>query len=167
MRINVLFFASILLLLVGCTTTTKHAQPIPDISAQKPRTPEAVLLRRDQLVGTWYGDQSTKEGGRVQWIMSRSVDGTFRVSFRSSDLAGNVKEQTEVGTWGVNADMLITLTRGWIRNGRIVEAPRADSYFWDVYIINDIDADSINYTSVEGGNQYRVKRVSSGFKFPE
>lgn len=153
--------------LVGCATAVKPGPSGPAVTAFKPDTPIAVELRREQFVGWWYGDQPTKEGGRVQWIMRRSADGTFRVTFRTTDFTGKASEQTEVGEWGVNANLLVTVTRGWFQDEGIVEAFRADSYFWDVYEVHSIDSNGIKYRSVEGGNEYQVRKVANGFSFPQ
>jgi len=137
----------------------------PAVSTFKASTPSSVRLRREQLVGSWYGDQPTKEGGRKQWIMRRRDDGTFRIAFRFTDASGAVSQQTEVGEWGVNANLLITQTKGWLHGTVVDEAP-TDSYFWDVYELLVVEPDHLQYRTVESGNEYRVRKVAEGFDFP-
>ena len=154
-------------LLAGCGQVTKSAAPAaPAITAFKPATPDSVHLQRTQLIGWWYGDQPSTEGGRVQWIMRRSADGTFSVSFRNTHSGGAVKEQTEFGEWGVNANLIITLTKGWLDRGIVEEAPGGDSYYWDVYTVAALDSDQLDYISVETKNHYHAKKVPVGFEFP-
>jgi hypothetical protein len=120
------------------------------------------------LVGTWYGDQPTKNGGRRQWIMRRAEDGTFQVTFRVSVPKKGVEEQTEFGDWGVSANLLITLTRGYIRpDGGKDEVGGADSYFWDVYEVQEVSDSIVRYRSVETKNAYRANRVRDDFAFPK
>lgn len=138
----------------------------PAITTVKPATPIGVSLRREQLVGVWYGDQPSKEGGRVQWLMRRAADGTFRVTFRNTSLAGQVEEQTEFGEWGVNATFLITVTRGWVDQGYARHAPSGAAYYWDVYEVQSLANGQLDYRSVESGNIYRTRRVEPDFAFP-
>jgi hypothetical protein len=137
------------------------------VTAFKPDTPLSVELRREHLVGWWYGDQPTKEGGRVQWIMRRFPDGTFRVTFRTTGFAGEVKEQTEIGEWGVNANFIVTLTKGWVQAGLVEEAPNGEAFYWDIYEVLGIAADTLRYRSVESGNEYRARKVPVDFVFPK
>lgn len=158
------------ILLAGCASPERPATETtagPVVTAFKPDTPRYVEVRREQLVGWWYGDQPTAEGGRVQWIMRRAPDGTFEITFRTRHGSGRVEEQTEVGEWGVNANFIITLTQGWLRNGVVEKAPGGEAYFWDVYEVRSFEVNALSYRSVESGNAYQVRRVSPGFAFPE
>lgn len=140
--------------------------PPPAITRVKPDTPAGVSLRREHLVGTWYGDHPAKEGGRVQWLMHRAADGTFRVTFRNTAPGGRVEESTEFGEWGVSAHFLITVTRGWIDRGSARHAPGSNAYYWDVYEVRTLADGQLDYRSVESGNLYRVRRVETDFAFP-
>lgn len=143
------------------------ADPVGAVSAFKPEAAPEVHLRREMLVGTWYGDQPTKAGGRRQWIMRRSEDGTFQVTFRISAPEKGVTQQTEFGDWGVSANLLITVTRGYVRpDGRKDAVDGADSYFWDVYEVQEVSGSAFSYRSVETGSAYRVKKVADDFVFP-
>ncbi len=153
-------------LLAGCTTPAVTPAAPPAISANKPETPLAVEIARDRLVGWWYGGQPAKEGGRVQWLMRRAGDGTFRITFRTTNALGQIDENTEVGEWGVSGNYLVTQTKGWLRHGVIHYAPSGDSYYWDIYEILAATADTLHYRSVESRNEYQVKRVPIGFAFP-
>lgn len=162
-----LIMSAVVLFLAGCATTAPHGAAGPAITRFKPDTPRALEVRREQLVGWWYGDQPSKEGGRVQWIMRRAADGRFLITFRHTGVAGKIEEQTETGEWGVNANFVITLTRGWINDGALQESPRDDSYFWDVYEVLDTGADRLSYRSIQSGNEYHVRKVPDGFVFPK
>ena len=60
-----LIMSAVVLFLAGCATTAPHGAAGPAITRFKPDTPRALEVRREQLVGWWYGDQPSKEGGRV------------------------------------------------------------------------------------------------------
>lgn len=166
MKMRFLLLAITASLLAGCTTTAVTPAAPPAVTVNKPTSPIAVEVTRDRLVGWWYGDQPTKEGGRVQWLMRRAGDGSFRVTFRTTNALGQVDENTEVGEWGVSGNYLVTQTKGWLHQGVIRYAPSGDSYYWDVYELLTATADTLRYRAVESRNEYQVKRVPIGFTFP-
>lgn len=165
-------------LLAGCATgtapTTPASQapavpaPLPAVSTNKPASPLSVEQRHRRLIGDWHGRQPAKEGGTVEWLMRRSGDGTFKVTFRNFSPAGRLtKESTEVGYWGVSGDLEMTHTLGWLRaDGHIDPAPADDPYFWDAYRIIELTENRIRYVSVESGDDYVVTRVPVGSDFP-
>ena len=167
MHINITLLLIIITLSGHCLHASSHVPASSAVTTAKPNTPHSVQLLRERLVGWWYGDQPTKDGGRNQWICQRSADGTFRITFRKTDAAGQVKESVEVGEWGVHANLLITLTKGLITNGEFRTLSVADPYLWDVYEILNFEADSKTYRTIETGNEYRAKKVEDGFMFPK
>jgi len=152
-------------LIAGCQAPTSNDSS-STVTAVKPNTPLSVQLRREQLVGNWYGDQPTKSGGRKQWIMRQMKDGTFRIRFHVRDeIEGNF-DSTEFGLWGVSAGYLVTLTRGSVEaDGSIREKSSASAYFWDVYEIVSLQGNDFRYISTETKNEYYTKKVPDDFSF--
>lgn len=165
---------ALLITATGCSTpAVTPSKPIitsyqaPAVTPSKPDTPESVLHLREQLVGTWFGDQPTINGGRRQWIMQRFKNGTFRATFRIQDnVEGNING-TEVGIWNVNDMHLIAVTCGRESEDGIIEkASIADSYLWDIYQIISISDGNFHYKALGTGNEYYVKKVPDEFSFP-
>lgn len=140
----------------------------PVIPRAKPDSPASVQELHQLLVGDWLGQQPTEEGGSIRWIMRRSGDGTFRITFRNQDATGRISESTEVGIWGVTGNLILTRTMGWLNErGEFSEAPADDPYFWDAYVFLRITPDTLHYMAVESKGQYFVTRVPVGSGFPE
>lgn len=158
--------------LAGCatssTSSSKTVAEAPSITRSKPWTPSNVETTHRLLIGDWYGRQPAKEGGTVEWIMRRAADGTFRVTFRNFAPSGRlIDESNEVGDWGVNGNLILTHTIGWLKpDGTISPAPQGVPYFWDAYRILALTSDEIRYVSVESGNEYSVVRIATGAGFP-
>jgi hypothetical protein len=161
--------AVLTLLTAGCQSPHSNAPTASDaVTAIKPFAAQEIQVRRWQLIGTWYGDQPTKNGGRRQWITRRAIGGQFTIAFRLSDPIEGKLEQTEVGEWGVNGNYLVTVTRGYLKpDGTVLEDDSPDSYFWDVYKIRELTDDRLAYRSVETGNSYHTRKVPDDFAFPE
>jgi hypothetical protein len=149
----------IALLIAGCATA-------PAIYTAKPPD-SSEDLRRNLLLGRWYGEAKTREGGKRLQIIDRNVDGTFKVQFRVIEGSGKVWDQTEVGLWGISGPVYFTITRGWIDGQRFLPANPTQATFYDAYEILELSKDKLCYKSFAIGDEYTVKRVSDSFSFPE
>ena len=166
-RVLLMFILGFSLLACGDHRSVSKQATVPTITNFKPGTPPSVQLLREELVGWWYGDHPTKEGGRNQWIIQRAGDGTFKITFRMTDVAGKITEQTEVGEWGANANFYIALTKGWLKEGELIKASTADAFYWDIYEVISLEGGNIKYRAVESKNEYHAKKVQTGFEFPK
>jgi len=149
----------IALLIAGCTTA-------PAIYTAKPPD-SSEDSRRSLLLGWWYGEAKTKEGGKRLQITDRSVDGTFKVEFRIIEGSGKVWDQTEVGLWGISGPVYFTITKGWVGGGRFLPADPTQATFYDAYEILELSKDKFRYKHFAIGDEYTMKRVSDSFSFPE
>jgi hypothetical protein len=154
------FFALVLgaLLLSACSPSTVHTQ--------KPHA-AASEAQRSALVGRWYGETATKDGGKRLHIMERSADGTYRVNFRTIESSGKVSDQTEVGLWGVSGLVYFTITRGWLQDERFVPADPEEAYYYDAYKILELSKKQLRYRSCAVGDKFLVTRVADDFSFPD
>ena len=146
------------LLVSACSPST--------VDSQKPRA-AASETQRGALVGRWYGEAPTKDGGKRMHIMERSPDGTYKVSFRTVESSGKVWDQTEVGLWGVSGLVYFTITRGWLQGDRFVPADPEEAYYYDAYKILELSKKQMRYRSCEAGNKFLITRVADDFSFPD
>lgn len=146
------------LLVSACAT----APPIPLV---KPDDNDQVL-QRQLLVGTWYGEKPTEDGGLRQQVTRRAADGTFRVDFRWSGGTQSAGEQSEVGYWGISGPVYFTITRGWIDGDAFEPADPTDASLNDAYEVLELEAGQFRYRSLQTGTEYQVQRVRDGFEFP-
>jgi len=156
-----LLLGLLLLTFAGCATA-----PVDDrVTFAKPGTGETAQLRRDDLVGTWYGRQPTQEGSIKEWLTRREIDGTFHIRFREWRDGRIVDASAEFGEWGLSYDLEVVITRGWIVDGQFRPTPPT-AYFWDVYQVVGLKDGQLDYVHQGTGHRYRVKRVADGFEFP-
>src|SRR6266849_1692080 len=109
--------AALVMTSVGC-------QPLT-INYVKPHDTSAAS-QRPLLIGRWYGEQPMKEGGRRVQITEHCPDGTLTIGFHVVESSGNLRDQTEVGWWGVSGSIYFTIIRGWLRGGRVAPADPTD-----------------------------------------
>jgi hypothetical protein len=148
-----------------CLLTCAGCAVQPAIDAAKP--PDVSQAEtRSLMIGTWYGDAPTKDGGRRLQITRRAADGTFQVMFRVISASGEVAEQTEVGFWGVSASVYFTITRGWLHGERFSEADPEDASLNDAYQILELSSERFRYRALQSGSEYSLTRVPDSFTFP-
>jgi hypothetical protein len=157
---SVVFVARLVLLtlplVVGCSAKGVHVF--------KPES-EAAHVRRDVMVGRWFGESTTKDGGTIQHIVHRREDGTYQVWFRLREAGGRLWQQSEIGLWGVSGSIYFTITRGWVGKDEVRPVDASDATFYDAYEIVGSDGE-LRYRSVELGDEYVVRRVPETFFFP-
>ncbi|NAW87989.1 hypothetical protein, partial [Photobacterium halotolerans] len=115
------------------------------------------------MLGKWYGDLPTKEGGRKQWTIERSTDGTYRIDFLITKNDGMTQQSSEAGHWGVAGDIYFSMYRGAIDNGQFYPSNPSDPYNYDAYNIIRLTKESFEYQNIDSGNKYTVKKVSMNF----
>lgn len=139
-------------------------QPIDPV---KPDDPASAILQRNMMLGHWYGESRTKDGGRRLEIAEHRRDGTMTIRFRVIDAKGKVEEQTEVALWGISGPVYFTITRGWLDGTRFHAADPTQAYYYDAYEILELTRRTFRYRHVTTGSEYRLDRVAAGFDFPD
>lgn len=148
-----------LFFLSACTTT-------PKVDAMKPEESKGAAERRSLMIGTWFGDTETVDGGRKMHIVDRYADGTMRIRFKVIGGDEKVFEQSEISVWGISGEIYFTATRGYIEGDKIVPADTSRAYLYDAYQILEINEDTFRYRHVSNGNEYQIDKVQPGFDFP-
>ncbi len=119
------------------------------------------------VVGRWFNEAPTKDGGKRFSISERNPDGTFVVRFRVIEASGKVWEQTELGFWGVDGPIYFTITRGFLDNGKVVATNPMDPTFYDAYEILELTESTMRYRSVGNADEFTTRRVPQSFEFPK
>ena len=138
----------------------------PIISVSKPGENLSREMRYALLLGRWYGVQPTTEGGLRQTLIERRDDGSYVIHFRIKSASGEIKDQWEMGEWGVSGDIIFTICKGWLKNGKFVPADY-DPYNYDAYRITKLTAAEFEYTNAETRNHFVSKKVANDFKLPD
>lgn len=153
----------IVALLAGCAT---GAPGLPPIDVDAPLTSAEAQARRDLLVGTWYGDQPTADGGRAREIARLHPDGAFELYFRRTNAAGEETSWGDAGFWGLVRDLHFTITLANIDDGVFLPADTTDAARYSVYRVIELTGTSFVYQSLVTGNVYSLERVDDLFELP-
>ena len=119
------------------------------------------------MVGKWFGEQPTKEGGRRQWIVERASNGTYKITFRVYKKDGTFSESAEVGQWAVSGPVYMSMFRGHVDGNKIEPVDPSDPYNYDAYEILVLNNSTFKYKSFEYDATFTLKKVGNNFGFPE
>ena len=158
------YFVIVLIFLNGCATITATTSS-KKIVAIKPKSSESQKDRWKLLAGKWYGNQIEKDGGWLEWIVDRSIDGKYRIDFRLHNEDGTYKDQVEVGEWGISGPIYFSIFKGWLKNKRFSPNDATNPNNRDAYKILKLDSEIFIYKNFETGNEYTVKKVPETFSF--
>lgn len=123
--------------------------------------------RRDMLLGTWFGETPPTAGGRIQWIVDRMKNGTYRIQFRIYAPDGRYRSHAETGIWGVSGPVYFSATQGWGQIDQMVGTDTGKARFYDAYEILTLKPRLFEYRHYVTGTSYRVRKVRNGFRFPK
>lgn len=122
--------------------------------------------QRSLLVGKWFGEATTKDGGKRLQITQRAPDGTYEVQFRITEKSGEAWDQSEVGFWGTSGSIYFTITKGWLDGEHFSPADPADASLNDAYQILELNQERFRYKALQSDNEYTLSRVVESFTFP-
>lgn len=125
------------------------------------------VKNRSLMLGRWFGQQSTTEGGIRQQINERKKDGTYRVTFRLKNTASEITEDIEVGQWGLSGPIYFSTFTGSVKNGKLHPANPDSATHYNAYKILALDEEMFKYQSYTSKSVYTLKKVDANFKFPD
>lgn len=155
------------LVLLLCVAASGCSDPPPPVDMVKPELTEAAENYRDRVIGRWYGEADTKDGGRRMHLVERHPDGTMKIRFRLVSANGAVREQVESLFWGVSGPIYFTIFRGSLHGEKFEPADATQAYNYDAYEILGLGAVRFRYRHVATGNEFTVERVGPEFRFPD
>lgn len=151
---------------VPAATAAPAANPPGLTSLQRLAPAIDPLARRNALIGRWYGETTTQDGRRLQWMTEREANGTYRTHYRSQTGDGGIEESTELGQWGVSGGVLFNLQRAWVRNEETQRADPGNAYSSDAFDLLALNEQTIEYRSAGSGKRFTVRRVGPEHRFP-
>lgn len=152
-RFFVLFFA---LAVASCASQNEIA-PLPEFGQDK----EITENFRSQMLGDWCGEMTLEDGSVQKWTVLRLENGSYRIDFDKTDLAGTTESWTEYGLWGVRAPIYFTATRGFIDEDETKPADTSDPAYYDAYKILSLNEHEFSYQSYTSGRVFSISRECS------
>ena len=119
------------------------------------------------LVGMWFGIRDLGGEEKVLYLSEKKEDGTYRNRFRAVSPSGKKEDKEETGEWGVSGEVYFTIYKEDHVAGSSMPADAMDPANRDAYKILKLNKDVFEYQSLDTGDKFTAKRVSSGFTFPD
>lgn len=160
-----LIFPLTVVFLVACAANNTDKFVLNDAFS-----PEASQVRKanwENMAGTWYGSQDTKDGGTYSWIMKKSILGFYQLEGKVTKPNGESQTQVEVGEWGVGKNIYFSIFKGWVHEGKLRPSDPADPYNRDVYQILELSDTKFRYRNMDSGESFEVEKVADDFKLPQ
>ncbi len=151
-------------LLTGCATPSPEDSLVDALGALDAAPSIQSKVYPQKIVGRWYGDQPTREGGRKRWSPRYTAGGYLDIEFIITDRSGEATVTRDNCIWAVHGDFLLTTElrpdgpRKW--------AVRSEPQAWIVYKIIHLDDSEFRYRSLITGVEYVVHRVADNFEIP-
>jgi len=115
---------------------------------------------RALLFGRWYRSDIDEQGNECVEHAQLSSDGSFEFSFITLDIKGNVIEKiTELGDWGLVADIHFTLTKNELINKELYAADLNNDDNYQAYKVLALNHKSFHYQHILTNEEYIMKRV--------
>lgn len=136
----------------------------PKIDSYKVDPKISEVADRSMLVGSWYGEQSTKDGLLRKSLVIRKKNGAFTAHFQLFDKEKKVTEAVESGYWGLSGNIYFTVTREFLKGEKFEPFDTTDASYYDAYVMMEIKSDSNRYKAVSSDNVFESKKVSDSFR---
>ncbi len=119
------------------------------------------------LIGTWYGNQKTNDGGFREEISHKYANGKYKLYFRMHNKDGSYYDQIEVGEWGLSGNIYFSIFKGWIDvdSNKFIPSDQSDPFTRDAYRILKLTDKEFVYESLDIKYKFINKKVPSNFKF--
>ena len=115
---------------------------------------------RTLLFGRWYRNDIDEEGNETVEYAQLSSDGSFEFTFITLDIKGQVIEEiTELGDWGLVADIHFTLTKNELVNGDLYAADLNNDDNYQAYKVLALDHKTFHYQHRLTNEEYIMRRV--------
>jgi len=119
-----------------------------------------VNYPRALLFGRWYRNDIDEKGNETVEYAQLSADGSFEFTFITLDVTGEVIDKvTELGDWGLVADIHFTITKDELINEELYAADLNNDDNYQVYKVLALDHKSFHYQHKLTNEEYIMRRV--------
>ena len=163
-NLNKFLLISLFFSISGCVTNPGKEPVLNDV--YYPDASQERTENWNNMVGTWYGSQRTKDGGTYNWIIKRNTQGLYRLEGKIVKPTGLTNTENEVGEWGVGKSIYFSIYKGKVIDGKVVPSNPADPYNRDIYTVLELTKDSFRYQHIDSGELFHLKKVANDFMMP-
>ena len=115
---------------------------------------------RALLFGRWYRNDIDAQGNETVEYAELSSDGSFEFTFLTMGIKGEIIEQiTELGDWGLVADIHFTLTKNELIDDELYSADLNNDDNYHAYKVLALDHQKFHYQHRLTNEEYIMRRV--------
>ena len=119
-----------------------------------------VNYPRELLLGHWYRNDIDELGNETTEHALFSADGSFEFTFMTVNVDREVTEEiTELGDWGLVADIHFTLTKNELIADELYSADLNNDENYHVYTVLSLDHQLFRYQHRLTNEEYIMRRV--------
>ncbi|MFQ3339427.1 MAG: hypothetical protein ACI9VO_002214 [Colwellia sp.] len=119
-----------------------------------------ISYPRALLFGRWFRNDIDEQGNETYEYAELSCDGSFEFTFITLGIKGEVIEKvTELGDWGLVADIHFTLTKNEMINNEIYASDLNNNDNYHAYTVLALDHKKFHYQHRITNEEYIMRRV--------
>lgn len=117
-------------------------------------------IYRELLFGRWYRKDIDAQGNETVEYAQMSADGSFEFTFSTLNDNGDIIEEvTELGDWGLVADIHFTITKNELISGELYVADLNNEDNYHAYKVLVLDHSTFHYQHCVTNEEYIMRRV--------
>jgi len=132
---------------------------------------EQVIVKYDRalLIGRWFRADHDEKNRKVVEYAQLSADGSFEFTFVTYEqtpdnitpgLEQITEQVTELGDWGLVADIHFTITKNEVVDEHIYAADLNDSDNYHAYRVIQLDHHTFAYQHIETNEIFTMRRIT-------
>jgi len=129
--------------------------------------PADTELRRANLIGSWYLDQTRSDGSAVRSKAMLADDGLAEIEFLVHYTDGTTLSSREYGYWGVSGDVYFTIIRERSDGSERYDVSPLDADYYLAYRVLELTDESFRYQTIVTGNIFESRKVPDNFTIPK
>lgn len=124
-----------------------------------------MIYERELLFGRWFRENIEDQNRKIIEYAQLSADGSFEFTFitfvTKADEAEKIVEQvTELGDWGLVADIHFTITKNEVFDEQLYAADLNDSNNYHAYRVMQLNHQIFEYQHIETQEIFKMRKVT-------
>lgn len=124
-----------------------------------------MKYERELLFGRWFRENSDDQNSKTVEYAQLSADGSFEFTFITLETQSGKTEQiveqvTELGDWGLVADIHFTITKNEIFDEQIYAADLNDSNNYQAYRVLQLNHQIFEYQHIDTNEIFIMRKIT-------
>ncbi|MCW8833002.1 MAG: hypothetical protein OQK09_05200 [Colwellia sp.] len=124
-----------------------------------------MKYNRELLFGRWFRHDVDEYNRKVVEYAQLSADGSFEFTFvtyevKAGEIEQVVEQVTELGDWGLVADIHFTMTKNEVVDEQLYAADLNDSNNYHAYKVLQLNHQTFEYQHIETDEIYIMRKIT-------